>query len=192
MHLSSYFKTISHILILIGLNCIFPSVAAAEPLERSGLWGSLALGAGYVQRDFADDKTTFFLGGTGGYAINPNVLLGLELSGWTIQATEFNEPTGKGEGIMQVFLVSRLYPKDDLGWFAKVGGGYISHWNNHPGASQRETGWGLVVGGGYDFQMDGKLLNSSWAITPIISYNFGESGTLDHNIINFSLGLTLF
>jgi hypothetical protein len=181
-----HFKTISRILFLLGLIFIFPSIAAADPLERSGLWGSLALGAGHVQRAFAEDETSFFLGFAGGYAIHPNVLAGLELSGWTLENRDFNRPN-KGEGIMQAFLVSRIYLKEDLGWFGKVGGGYISHWNNRPGESSRKDGWGLVVGGGYDFQ-----INSSWAITPLISYHVGESGNLDHDIITFSLGLTLF
>ena len=191
MRLSCHFKTISRTLILsLGLVCVFPSIATAERLKRPGFWGSLDFGAGYVQRAFAEDETNFFLGFTGGYVVHPNVLLGLELSGWTLESSNFNQPE-EGESITQVFFISRIYVKD-LSWFAKVGGGYISHENNRPGAPRRETGWGLVVGGGYDFQMPGKFLNSSWAITPIISYNFGESGDLDHDIINFSITLTLF
>jgi hypothetical protein len=57
----------------------------------------------------------------------------------------------------------------DSGLFAKVGGGYVSHWNNRPGEPQRKDG-GLTFGGGYDFS-----LNKNLAITPFVTYSFGKA-----------------
>ena len=124
------------------------------------------------------------MGGEGGYTLNPHFLIGLELSGGTLESSNLNDPS-VGEGIMQIFFITRYYPSQDMGWFAKVGGGYVSHWNNRPGEPRRNTGWGLTLGGGYDFP-----INQNWAVTPILSYNFGETGDLDHDAINLSIGIT--
>ena len=167
---------------LMGFFLITSSVFATEKLERSGFWGGLDFGAGYVQRSFAEDRTSFFMGVKGGYTINSHLLAGLEYSFWSLEASNWANTTG--EGIQQVLFITRFYPGEDKSWFAKVGGGYVNHWNNRPG-TRRGDGLGLSFGGGYDFSISRNV-----AITPIISYNFGDTGDLDYDILNFTIGVT--
>ena len=169
---------------LMGFALITSNVFATEKLERSGFWGGMDLGAGYVQRSFAEDSTNFFMGFKGGYTFTPYLLAGLELSGWLFEASDLHN-LFKGEGISQVLYITRFYPAQDYGWFAKAGGGYVSHWKNRLGTTQREEGFGLTFGGGYDFS-----ITRNWAITPIISYNFSNTDDLDYDILNFSIGFT--
>jgi len=160
---------------------------ALENLERAGYWGAIDFGAGYLQQSgdgFEYKETNFFLGFQGGYTLNKHFLLGLELSGWLLQSDDIVYKT-KGEGISQVFLISRYYPSKDSGWFAKAGGGYVSHWRNRLGETERESGWGLTVGGGYDFSMSQK-----WALTPFVSYSYGETGNQNHEVFTLGIGVT--
>ena len=160
---------------------------AGERLERTGFWGAIGLGAGYVQQSFEgfeETGTQFFLGFEGGYTINIHFLLGLELSGWLLQSDDIAYKT-KGEGISQVFLITRYYPKKESGLFAKAGGGYVSHWRNRLGETERLSGWGLTVGAGYDFSMSKK-----WALTPFLTYCAGETENQDYNAFTFGIGFT--
>jgi hypothetical protein len=171
---------------LLGLLIITPGAWAEDKFERSGYWGGLDFGAGFVQlsdEGMEEDDNLFYMGFEGGYTLNPHFLIGVELSGWLIEASDLWDPT-EGEGISQIFLIARYYPSSDLGFFAKFGGGYVSHWNNAPGAS-RKDGWGLTFGGGYDFPID-----RNGAITPFVTYNFGETDDQDHNIWTLGIGLT--
>ena len=172
---------------LLGFSLLSPVALAEENFERSGFWGSIDLGAGFVQRSFAgieEDETNFFLGFEGGYTINPHFLIGVELSGWLLESSDVNDPS-EGEGISQIFFITRLYPSTSMGLFAKVGGGYVSYWNNRPGEPSSRNGWGLTLGGGYDFP-----LNEDFAISPFINYSFGEADDQDHNVWTLGVGLT--
>ena len=173
---------------LVGLSLISTAALAADQIERAGFWGGIDIGAGYVQRSFAEveeDETNLFLGFKAGYTLNPHFLMGVELSGWLLEASDVNDPS-KGEGISQVFLITRYYPSLDYGLFAKVGGGYLSYWNNRPGEPRRKSGWGLTFGGGYDF-----YLNKNWAITPFVTYSFGEADDQEHDALTLGVGVTL-
>ena len=173
---------------LIGLSLISSPALAAEKIERAGFWAGIDFGIGLVERSFAgveEDETNFFLGFKGGYTLNPHLLIGLELSGWLLEASNTEDPS-KGEGISQVFLITRYYPSRDYGFFAKAGGGYVSYWNDRPGEPRRKSGWGLTFGGGYDFS-----LNKNWAITPFVTYSFGETDDQEHNALTLGVGVTL-
>ena len=145
------------------------------------------MGFGFVQRSIAEieeDDTNFFLGFEGGYTINSHFLIGVELSGWLLESSDVNDPS-KGEGISQLFLITRLYPSSAMGLCAKIGGGHVSYWNNRPGEPSRTSGWGLTFGGGYDVP-----LNNNFAITPFFTYYFGDAGNQDHNVWTLGIGLT--
>ena len=101
------FKIIKYV-VLLTLSLMGVDAHAAEELERAGFWGGMDVGAGYLQQSsdgFEANETTFFLGFQGGYTLNEHFLLGLELSGWLLQASDLEDPS-VGEGISQVFLVS--------------------------------------------------------------------------------------
>ncbi len=176
--------------IIVGYFLTISGALAEEKLERSGFWGGIDIGAGFVQRSFEgndEDETNFFLGFKGGYTLTPNFLLGLELSGWLIDEGNINsENPDASEGISQVFVITRYYPSSSLDFFVKIGGGLVIYYIDRPGEPTREEGWGLTLGGGYDF-----LLNKNFAVTPFISYSFGEADNQEHNAITIGIGLTI-
>ena len=179
---------------LLPIFFITPTASAEEHHIRDGFWGGLDAGAGFLKQSFDEgneDDTVFFLGFKGGYTINPHFLIGLELSGWLIETSDqycyggYCSDSSEGEGIMQIFLISRYYPSQELGLFAKAGGGYVEHWNNRPGEPNSKSGWGLTMGGGYDF-----LLNENVALSPFATFSYGETGNWDYQAITIGLGVT--
>jgi hypothetical protein len=86
---------------------------------------------------------------------------------------------------MQAFLITRYYPSSTMGLFAKVGGGYLRYWNNRPGEPSNRNGWGLTLGGGYDFP-----INENFAISPFLNYSFGKADDQDHDVWTLGIGFT--
>ena len=108
--------------IIIAIFYLVPIASSKELHVRKGFWFGLDTGAGYLKQSFDDrneDDLYFFLGFKGGYTINPHFLMGLELSGWLLEAEDPSDPN-KGKGNMQVFLISQMYPSQDSGLFVKV------------------------------------------------------------------------
>jgi hypothetical protein len=182
-------------ILLISIFFISATASAEELLIRDGFWGGIDVGAGLLKQSFDEgneDGTSFFLGFKGGYTINPHFLIGLELSGWLIEASDqycyggFCSDSSEGESIMQIFLISRYYPSQESSLFAKAGGGYVGHWNNRPGESKSKSGWGLTMGGGYDF-----LLNENVALSPFATFSYGKTENWDYRAITFGLGITI-
>jgi outer membrane autotransporter protein len=48
------------------------------------------------------------------------------------------------------------------------------------------SGWGLTVGGGYDF-----LVTENVALSPFATFSYGKTGNWDYRAITFGLGLTI-
>lgn len=162
---------------------------SAQETERSGFWGGIDVGAGYVDRSVTgldNQSTDIYLGFKAGYVVHPQVLVGLELSGWNQEATDRNDPT-QGEGLMQAFVISRIYPTRDANLFAKVGGGWIRQWRNSATGDSTLDGWGATVGLGYDY-----ALGSGWAVTPFLNYGFGEAQDQKHQAFTLGVGLTFY
>ena len=173
--------------ILMAIFFVVQATSAEVDNIRSGFWGGIDAGAGLLQQSFDEedeDDVYFFLGFKGGYTINPHFLVGLELSGWLLEAEDPSDPD-EGEGIMQAFLITRLYPGEESGLFIKAGGGYVNNWNNNSDESNRKHGWGLTVGGGYDF-----LAFEDIALSPFATFSYGETGNWDYRAITFGLGVT--
>jgi len=161
-------------------------------IKRKTWWTALNFGAGALSQagdGIHQHDTPGFLGVEGGYVVHPQFLVGIELSGWLLESSNTQNPS-VGEGIMQAFLTTRYYPLPNSGLFLKFGSGYVNHWNNRQGESQRLSGWGLTTGAGYDV-----LLTDSFPVlpflTPFITYSFGEAGNLNHNAITGGIGVTL-
>lgn len=172
---------------LIGLFLTSYTAFAEEKLNRDGIWGSIDAGFGHIQRSFEEieeDDNNLFFGFTIGHTLNPHFLIGVELSGWLFEASDLNYPE-RGEGLSQLLLLTRVYPSRESGVFAKIGGGYVTHWNNRPGEPRRKSGWGFTFGGGYDISM-----NSNWSITPFLNYSFGDADNQEHEAVTVGIGLT--
>lgn len=166
-----------------------PAGAAAEETQRSGFWGGIDIGAGYVERavgSLESNGTDIYMGFKAGYVLHPQVLAGLELSGWNQQATDREDPT-RGEGLMQVFLISRLYPMGDSNLFAKIGGGWVRQWVNGPAGKSTLDGWGATVGVGYDYS-----LGRNWAVTPFLNYSFGKAEDQKHQAVTLGVGFSFY
>ena len=185
------YKKLSPVALFLFTAILFwaPAASAEKHYVRNGFWGGIDAGAGLLKQSFdeGDDEndTRFYLGFKGGYTINPHFLIGLELSGWLIEAEDLDD-SEKGKGIGQVFLITQLYPRKESGLFARAGGGYVSNWSKRPGEPSRKSGWGLTVGGGYDF-----LLNEHIALSPFATISYGETGNWDYRAITFGLGLAI-
>ena len=180
---------------LISIFFITAPGLSEERHIRDGFWGGIDVGAGYLKQSLDEgdeDGTHFFLGFKGGYTISPHFLIGIELSGWLIEESDqycyygYCSGASEGEGIMQIFLISRYYPSQESGFFLKAGGGYVDHWNNNAGESKSKSGGGLTVGGGYDF-----MLNEYLALTPFATFSYGRTDDWDYQAITLGLGLTL-
>jgi len=165
-----------------------PLVSAEQRYIRKGFWGGIDAGVGLVGQSFDeeddDDANSFYLGFKGGYAINPQFLVGAELSGWLLEASDLNDPD-EGRSISQVFLITRLYPGKESDFFLKAGGGYVSVWSNKSGDTRRHQGLGLTLGGGYDFR-----LNQAAALSPFVTFSYGDTGSQDYTAVTFGLGVT--
>jgi len=177
----------SGFVMLIGLFLMTRVSFAEEQPVRSGFWGEIDLGIGLLQQSFDEievDDAPLFLGFKAGYMISPQFSMGLELSGCLLEAGDLEDP-GVGEGISQVFLIARYYPYQKSNLFVNGGGGYASIWNNRPGQWRRKNGWGLTMGGGYDFRV-----NSRVALGPFVNFGNGSAEELNYKVIHFGIGMT--
>ena len=172
-----------------------PPLRAAEPLRSGQWWGTFELGAGQLDRTmpgFSDNNTRFYLGLGGGVVVDPHLLLGIEASGWLIQAENANDPT-KGAGISRVFAVARIYPQATSTFHLQVGAGSITGWDNspwnsnHTGSSWRSNrhGSGWEAGIGYDV-----MFSSHAAFTPFLRYSSGTAGNLKMSAVTAGVGFT--
>ena len=176
---------------LVVAAALFAGTAAvsAEETQRSGFWGGLDIGAGRVERSIGslnNDGADFYMGIKAGYAFHRQILAGLELSGWNQEATDWHDDT-VGEGLMQVFLISRLYPMEDSNLFVKIGGGWVRQWANSPSGKSALDGLGATVGIGYDYPLGG-----SWAATPFFNYGFGNTGAQKHQTFTLGVGVSFY
>ncbi len=189
------------ILILISVIAI-RGLAASELERREGFFWGGGLGGAYLERTFShtngvDDATArLYMEFFGGYAINPNVAIGLEIGGWLISPDSdtyvwnpywppdnerAEEPAG--EGLSQILAFTRVYPYHDRGLFLKLGGGYMDHWWKTSHGYYDEQGWTAVAGVGWDIHLSG-----NWSLTPALSYSHGVAGSQTHQALTASIG----
>jgi len=177
--------------IIIAIFYLVPIASSEELHARKGFWFGLDTGAGYLKQssdDRNEDDLYFFLGFKNGYTINPHFLMGLELSGWLLEAEDPSDPS-KGKGIMQVFLISQMYPSKESGLFVKVRGGYVENWSNRSGEPNSKKGWGFTLGGGYDFMLYNLLPDNDFTLSPFATFSYGETGNWDHRAVTVGIGL---
>jgi hypothetical protein len=151
----------------------------APPAEqsRSLLWGGFDLGYASLARSYSvtsdtrDNTFTFAL--RGGFQLDPRLLLGLEFGGWTIQASNNQDPAS-GEAIGTRFLIVQVYPLAHSAFFVRGGGGRVVYSNNRPGESGA-SGPGGIIGIGYDLEVkrrDGE--HTAFYVTPSLDYSAGS------------------
>jgi hypothetical protein len=179
------------LLFVISLAC-WEIAYAQETQKRTGWWAAVEAGAGIVELPFPGKEGSEilpYLAITGGHAITPNVLIGIEVSGWLYESSDDihveQEEGIEGDGLSQVFLTSRIYPVKNKNAFIRLGGGHVSHAVHEYGSANRREGWGLHVGGGYDVAAGKK-----WSITPFCTYNYGEAKGRASSAFTAGVGVT--
>jgi hypothetical protein len=180
-------RSAPHICLLaLSLSLVNTEVTAKEAFDRASIWGGVDIGRGNFKTsgDVDKDETALYLGFKVGYRFNPHYLVGLELSGWILESSNLWDPN-KGEGISQVLIFTQLYPNIGSDYFVKLGGGYVSHWNNRLGEPAKKSGWGITLGGGYDFR-----LYKDWAITPFVTISHARTDNEVHNAWALGIGMT--
>lgn len=186
---------------LYPIAVIMPILAASsysEIPERKGFFAGFGLGAGYLERSFEssglnDSETNLYMEFMGGYAFNPNIAIGIDVSGWNYEADNTygysnsnDSGSSTGEGLFQVLLFSRYYPFRDSGLFLKIGGGMARYWNNRPNEDRYKDGWGAETAVGYDFFVSG-----NGTVTLSLGYNYGETEDLTYQAVTVSVALMM-
>jgi hypothetical protein len=150
------------------------ATSASEPTGETagGWWGGIDVGVATVSREYsvtADTRdTTFTMAFRGGYSWHPRLLLGVELGGWLLEATDYYDWPPEGEGIQTFYGMAQFYPVSGSPIFLKAGWGHVRYWNERLGEGNA-NGTGAVVGAGYDF-----ALGSNFYVSPLIEYAWGK------------------
>jgi hypothetical protein len=152
------------------------STAGAQQVQsRRGFWigGGLGYGSlGCYGCDRLEGPTGYLkLGGT----LRQNVLLGVEMNGWT--KSEFGQRMTMGN----MSGAAYWYPTNDHGLFLKAGLGY----SVLDDGFSRESGFGLMGGLGYDIRLGRNL-----SITPVANWYRGSFSPGSLNVLDIGVGVT--
>ncbi len=182
---------------LIACLCLAPTLACAgEP--GTGFWGGIDLGAGSLKRSYSISgdvsDTNIAMSLRGGYAWNPQLLLGVEIGGWLLEASDYNRDPSQGEAVETYLLFAQVYPSRGSPWFLKGGLGGARYWTNHAGEGSG-SGTAAMLGAGRDFRM-----SESWSFTAAADYSSGKLDGLtsppgvtqnaSYRALTFRVGLT--
>ena len=162
-------------------------ILAQENIDRNGF--VLGGWAGYGQMNVNTDNIsrssygTFALGFSGGYAITSNIVMGIELNGWTLKAFDTKDPS-RGESISNISMFANYFPVDNMPLFIEGGGGQLSYTNNSPNVNGRDKGGSWFVGSGYEIPISKKLM-----LVPQIRYSQGNFTGGDFKVYELALGM---
>ena len=151
------------------------TASAQEGQTRQGFWIGGGLGYGSLGCDGCDR-----LGGVSGYmklggTFRQNVLMGVEINGWT--RSEFGQTMTMGN----LSGAAYWYPMSDGGLFVKGGLGY----SVVDDGFASETGFGLLGGLGYDIRVGRNL-----SLTPVANWYSGSFSPGSLNVLDIGLGIT--
>ena len=139
-----------------------------RPWWVSGEFGEGQLKLSSVQQQ-GHSVPTFALGFAGGRQVRDFVRVGVKLNGWTLQASDLNNPT-VGESVSNVMGITDVFPLRRRRLFVHGGWGWASYTNNHPGASNG-NGLGWETGAGYEIPVRRQL-----RLAPTVEYAAGSFG----------------
>src|SRR5215210_482500 len=154
------------------------SAFAQQAQTRQGLWVGGGMGYGSLGLSCEGCSDIDREGGVSGFAkiggtLRQNILLGVEMNGWT-----------KSEGTGRVTMgnmsgAAYWYPMPTQGLFIKAGAGYSNLRADDGVTSANDGGFGVLAGVGYDVRVGRKL-----SITPVANwyrggFNGGSANVLD-------------
>jgi hypothetical protein len=177
--------------------CASPAPALAEE-PGTGFWGGIDGGVASLKRSYSVSgdvsDTNFAMSLRAGFAWHPQLLLGVELGGWLLQASDYNVDPSQGEAVEAFLVFAQYYPGRSSPWFVKGGLGAARYWTNHAGEGSG-SGSAAMLGFGRDFRM-----SDSWSITAAADYSAGNLDGLTsppgvtqdarYRALTFRVGLT--
>ena len=160
------------------------TASAQQAQARQGFWIGGGMGYGSMGLKCDGCATVDRQGGPSGYikfggTLRENILLGVEMNGWT-----------KSEGLATVRMgnfsgAAYWYPMPTAGLFVKGGVGY-SVLNVDDGTnSANDSGLGLLGGLGYDIRVGRNL-----SITPVANWFRGGFNGGSANVLQIGMGVT--
>jgi outer membrane protein with beta-barrel domain len=160
------------------------SAFAQHAQTREGFWVGGGLGYGSIGLSCNGCADVPREGGLSGYAklggtLRQNILLGVEMNGWT-------KSEGGGTVTMGNFSgAAYWYPMATQGLFIKAGGGYSNLSADDGTISASDGGFGWLAGVGYDIRVGRNL-----SMTPVANWFRGGFENGSANVLQFGLGVT--
>lgn len=156
--------------------------AALEKHRRNGFWFNGGLGYGSLGCEDCDDRTGSWSGGLAlGGTVSQKVLLGVGSNGWT------KSEDGVELTVGTLLAVIRFYTSATGGFFLLGGLGVGSIRAEVSGfGSETETGYGALVGLGYDFRVGDNV-----SLTPFWNGFAANTTSADGNVGQIGLGITI-
>jgi len=182
---------------LATLACLATGVASAQrPQTRDGFWIGFGFGGGSADISCTGCGTTTRETGFTGYlkiggTVTPKVLLGGESIAWT------KKESGVTAQLGNLAAAVYFYPAPASGFFLKGGPSFSYHREDDGTTSLTGTGFGFIIGAGYDIRV-GKNIS----INPGANFYWGSVGELSsggastsgfglkQNVFDFQLGIT--
>jgi hypothetical protein len=167
------------------LTVVLASTSFAQQAQtRDGFWIGGGLGYGSLGLSCEGCADVDRTGGISGYAklgmtVRPNVLLGVEMNGWTKSEGDARVTLGNFSG------AAYWYPMASNGLFVKAGAGYSALSADAGTGSATDTGFGLLGGVGYDIRMGRNM-----SITPVANYFRGGFDGGSANVLQIGVGVT--
>jgi hypothetical protein len=160
------------------------SASAQQAQTRQGFWIGGGMGYGSMGLSCTGCADVGRTGGLSGYAklggtLRPNILLGVEMNGWT-----------KNEGVATIAMgnlsgAMYWYPMATQGLFIKGGAGYSVLGVDDGFSNANDSGFGLLGGVGYDIRVGRNL-----SITPVANYFRGGFDGGSANVLQLGMGVT--
>ena len=181
------------------------SEAAAQ--DRQGFWFGIGFGPGSAGVQCSDcffnDRRTDGSGILkGGWTLNPQVLIGLELDVWAQERPPLSAPFSVALSLYNVSATLTYYPVVSSGFFVKGGaGGSMADLDGHVEGNavtiSLGSGPGVIVGAGYDFAVWRRV-----SLTAGMDYWYGRLGNVtllgdplarnwSQNIVVATFGITV-
>lgn len=167
------------------LAALLATTASAQHAQtRQGFWIGGGMGYGSMGLSCNGCADVGREGGLSGYAklggsLRQNILLGVELNGWTKSEGGATVTMGNFSG------AAYWYPMATQGLFIKAGAGYSNLSVDDSFGSASDGGFGWLGGVGYDIRAGRNL-----SITPVANWFRGGFDGGSANVLQFGVGVT--
>jgi hypothetical protein len=167
------------------LTALLATTAFAQQAQtRQGFWVGGGMGYGSLGLSCTGCADVGREGGLSGYAklggtLRQNILLGVEMNGWTDSEGSARVSMGNFSG------AAYWYPMVTSGLFIKAGVGYSVLSVDDGISTADDAGFGLLGGVGYDIRAGRNL-----SITPVANWFRGGFDGGSANVLQFGLGVS--